>query len=119
MTAIVMSVDIACSPEEVFSYVTDPARLPDWQESVVSAHRYDNSALAIGSRSQVTRRVGPREQPTTVEVIELNPPRSWATRVIDGPIRGIEKGMIEPLEAASDRGLQFPLISTGTESASC
>jgi hypothetical protein len=34
----------------------------------------------------------------TSEVTELNPPRSWAVRGIDGAIRGTVKGTIEPLE---------------------
>jgi uncharacterized protein YndB with AHSA1/START domain len=100
MAAIILSIDISRRPEDVFSYVTDPSRLPEWQESVVLARREAGIALplAVGSRTLVTRRVGPREQPTTAEVTELNPPKSWGTRVIDGPVRGIEKGTIEPLD---------------------
>src|SRR6266568_3426579 len=100
MAAIVISVDISRRPEDVFSYVTDPSHLAEWQESVVSARRQGNTDahLAVGSRSLVTRRVGPRDQPTTTEITEFNPPRSWSTRVIDGPVRGIEKGTIEALD---------------------
>jgi hypothetical protein len=29
---------------------------------------------------------------------ELNPPRSWAVRGIDGPIRGIVNGTVEPVD---------------------
>jgi len=45
----------------------------------------------------VTRRVGPRERAMTMELTELNRPSSWAVRGIDGPVRGIVKGTIEPL----------------------
>jgi uncharacterized protein YndB with AHSA1/START domain len=37
MAPIVSSVEIARRPEDVFSYVTDPSRLAEWQESLVSA----------------------------------------------------------------------------------
>ncbi len=98
MAAIVFSIDLSRRPEDVFSYVTDPSRLPEWQESVVSVRREGDAQLAVGSRAVVTRRVGRRELPTTAEVAALNPPRSWGTRGIDGPVRGIERGTIEPLD---------------------
>jgi uncharacterized protein YndB with AHSA1/START domain len=97
MAPIVESIEISRRPEEVFSYVTDPARLPEWQESVVSVHRLDDAPPAVGSRAVVTRRVGPRERAMTAELSELNPPTSWAVRGIDGPVRGNVRGKIEPL----------------------
>ena len=35
MPPIVSSIDIARPPDEVFSYVCDPARFPEWQHDVV------------------------------------------------------------------------------------
>jgi uncharacterized protein YndB with AHSA1/START domain len=87
MAPIVESIEISRRPEDVFSYVTDPSRLPEWQESVVSVRR-DSAPITVGSRAVVTRRVGRREQAMTAELAELNPPRSWAVRGIDGPVRG-------------------------------
>ncbi len=98
MAAIVESIEISRRPEDVFSYVTDPARLPEWQESVVSVRREDDAPLAVGSRAVVTRRVGRREWAMTAEVSELNPSRSWRVRGVDGPVRGMVKGTIEPLD---------------------
>jgi uncharacterized protein YndB with AHSA1/START domain len=97
VAAIVNSVEISRSPEDVFSYVTDPSHLPEWQESVVSVRREGDAPLAVGSRVIVTRRVGRREIDMTAELVELNPPSSWAVRGIDGPVRGMVKGTIEPL----------------------
>jgi len=98
MAAIVESIEISRRPEDVFSYVTDPSRLPEWQESVVSVRREDDAPLAVGSRAVVTRRVGRREWPMTAEVSELNRSRSWSVRGVDGPVRGMVKGTIEPLD---------------------
>ena len=97
MAAIVESIEIFRRPEDVFSYVTDPSRLPEWQESVVSVRRQDDAPLTVGSRVVVTRRVGRREWPMTAQVSELNPPRSWRVRGVDGPVRGNVKGTVEPL----------------------
>jgi len=98
MAPIVNSIEISRRPEDVFSYVTDPSRLPEWQESVVSVRREGDAPLAVGSRAVVTRRLGRREQGMTAELTELNSPSSWAVRGIDGPVRGIVKGTIEPIE---------------------
>jgi uncharacterized protein YndB with AHSA1/START domain len=98
MAAIVASVDISRRPEEVFSYVTDPVHHPEWQQSVASAHRQDHGPLAVGSKAVVVRQVGRRQTSTTVEIVRLDPPRRWSERGIDGPVRGIVDGTIEPLD---------------------
>jgi uncharacterized protein YndB with AHSA1/START domain len=97
MTAIKESIDISRRPEDVFTYVTDSSHLPEWQESAVSVRPVGDAPLAVGSRVVVTRRVGRREFPMTMEVAELDPPRSWRFRGVDGPVRGHVKGTIEPL----------------------
>ena len=97
MAPIVKSIEIARRPEEVFSYVTDPSHLPEWQESVVAVRRVGDAPLAVGSRIVVTRRVGRRERTMTAELAELSPPSSWAVRGVDGPVRGMVKGSIVPL----------------------
>ena len=98
MTAIVESIEISRSPEDVFSYVTDPSHLPEWQESVVSVRRDGDGPITEGSRVVVTRRIGRATREMTAELAELAPPSSWAVRGIDGPVRGNVKGTIEPLD---------------------
>jgi hypothetical protein len=66
--------------------VTDPSQLPHWQESVVSVLWDADTPVAAGSRVVHTRRVGRIERTMTAEVAELNPPRSWAIRGVDGPV---------------------------------
>jgi uncharacterized protein YndB with AHSA1/START domain len=100
MAPIVVSTEIARSPEDVFAYVTDPARLPEWQESVVSAESSE-TPVRVGTKARVTRRFGRREMTQTAEIAELTPPTHWAIRGLDGPVRGNVKGTIEPLENAT------------------
>jgi uncharacterized protein YndB with AHSA1/START domain len=99
MAPIVESIEISRRPEDVFSYVTDPSRLPEWQESVVSVRREGDADArpAVGSRVVITRRVGRRELTMTSELTELAPPSRWAARGVDGPVRAIVSGTIEPL----------------------
>jgi uncharacterized protein YndB with AHSA1/START domain len=95
---IVSSIEIARPPEEVFSYVTDPSRLAEWQESVVSTRIEGSGPPGVGSRAVVTRRIGRGERAMTSEMTELNPSRSWGVRGVDGPVRGDVKGTIDPLD---------------------
>jgi uncharacterized protein YndB with AHSA1/START domain len=99
MTAIVGSIEISRRPEDVFTYATDFSHFPEWQGSVVSARPEGDGPLAVGSRAHVTRRVGPRNLPTTEEITELHPPRAWAVRGAGGiPVIAIATGTIEPLD---------------------
>jgi uncharacterized protein YndB with AHSA1/START domain len=98
MAPIVSSIEIAHPPEQVFSYVTDPSRLAEWQESVVSARVEGGGPPAVGSKAITTRRIGRRERTMTMEMTNISPPRSWAVRGIDGPVRGIVSGTVEPLD---------------------
>jgi uncharacterized protein YndB with AHSA1/START domain len=98
---IINSVEIARTPEDVFAYVTDPSHLAEWQESVVSTRLEGGGAPAVGSRVAVVRRMGRSERTMTMELAELNSPRSWAVRGIDGPVRGNVRGMVEPLDGGA------------------
>lgn len=97
MAPIVNSVEISRSPEDVFAYVTDVPRLSEWQEGVVSARLEGEGPPRQGARATMTRRVGPREQTLTVEMTEFSPPRSYVFRGLDGPIRPLVNGKVEPL----------------------
>jgi uncharacterized protein YndB with AHSA1/START domain len=98
MAPITASAEITRSPEDVFAYVTDPSHLPEWQESVVSVKTDESTPARAGSQAVVTRRVGRREMKMTGEIADLDPPRSWRVRGVDGPVRGNLKGTIEPLD---------------------
>jgi uncharacterized protein YndB with AHSA1/START domain len=98
MTAIREVIDVDCTPDEVYAYVTDPSHLPEWQLSAVSAEQLDEGPVHPGSRVRVTRRIGSREMPMTVEFTELDPPHSWDLHGVEGPVRPRAHGEIEPLD---------------------
>ena len=97
MAPIVHSVEINRRPDEVFAYVTDPSRFTEWQAAVSIASAEGSGPLQQGSRLVMTRKMGPREQTMTAELTEYDPPRSYAFRGLDGPVRAIGKGSLEPL----------------------
>ena len=98
MAPIVSSVEISRPPEEVFPYVTDVSRLSEWQDSVVSSRPESGDPHEVGAKVVTTRRIGRREQPMTMEVTRMTPPRDWGVRGVDGPVRGIVSGKVEPLD---------------------
>ena len=101
MAPIVATAEISRRPEDVFAYITDPSHLPEWQGSVVRVKTDDTAPAGAGSRVAITRRVGPREMEMTNEITDLDPPRSWRVRGVDGPVRGNVKGTIEPLDGGA------------------
>jgi carbon monoxide dehydrogenase subunit G len=94
---ITNTVEIARTPDDVFAYLTDISRFTEWQDAVVSAKPFDDGPMKAGSKATMTRRMGKREQTFTTELTDWNPPRSYAFRGIDGPVRPIGKGTLEPI----------------------
>ncbi|MGT2531310.1 SRPBCC family protein [Streptomyces nojiriensis] len=101
MSAISNTIDISRSPDEVFTYVTDPTHLPEWQDSAVSAVPMGDLPVHVGSQVVVTRKVGKRRIPTKMEFTELDRPRSWHLHGIEGPVRPEIQGAIEPLDGGA------------------
>lgn len=78
MIDFTIEIEIARPPEQVFAYVTDPAKLPTWQTNTISA--VPDGPLRLGSMIREGHR-GPRgrELASLVEVSELEP--KWAAAI--------------------------------------
>jgi uncharacterized protein YndB with AHSA1/START domain len=113
MAPIVSSVDIARPPDEVFSYLSDPSRFAEWQDDVVGVRVEAGRAPGVGARFTTTRRIGGVERTMTQEVTERRPPRSWAVRGVDGPIRPSAKVTVEPLDGGAGSRVTFALEFEG------
>jgi uncharacterized protein YndB with AHSA1/START domain len=79
-------VDIARPPEEVFSVVTDPARLPEWQPRVAGVEQLEEGPLRKGSRLKEVREVRGKRLEQIVEVTAFEPSRRFGLRVVEGPL---------------------------------
>jgi len=95
------SIEIARRPEDVFAYVEQVDRHPEWQEKLVSSERKTEGPLRVGSRIEQVRRVpgGPRE--FSIEVTEHDPPRKIVWRALNGPVRPVGTVTVEPLADGS------------------
>ncbi len=85
--AVEASVEIARTPRDVFDYVSDAGRLPQWQRDVDSAAADPPGVRQVGMTGQEVRRVpgGPRTIRWVVTACQ--PDTQWATRVVEGPVR--------------------------------
>jgi uncharacterized protein YndB with AHSA1/START domain len=106
MAPIVSVIDVARPPAEVFSYVTDPTRFPEWQKDVVSVSM-------SGSRFVTTRRIGGVERVIVQQVDRSDPPNSWAASGVEGPIRPRAAISIEPLDGGRRSRITFSLDFEG------
>jgi uncharacterized protein YndB with AHSA1/START domain len=113
MAPLTHTVEIDRKPEDVFAYVTNPETFAEWQEAVVRASRLEDGPLRQGSKISLTRRIGKREQTMTSELTAYEPPRSYAFRVLDGPVRARGKGEFEPLSGGERTRFTFELDFEG------
>jgi uncharacterized protein YndB with AHSA1/START domain len=80
------TLEIGRPADEVFDYLTDVSRLPEWQASAESA-TLGEGELRVGARVQEVRTFMGRRAASTLEVSEYEPPRRFSLRVVEGPIR--------------------------------
>jgi uncharacterized membrane protein len=97
MAPIRHSIEISRSPEDVFAYLDDLSRHGEWQQRLVSVRVDTEGPTRVGSRATETRRVPGGKQTYSYEITEHDPPRSFAFRGLDGPIRPSGRGTVEPV----------------------
>jgi carbon monoxide dehydrogenase subunit G len=97
------SVEISRSPEEVFAFASDPRHFPQWQSGVSEAiSRATDGQPSLGSKYEVTRKIGPRRVKTQEEVIAFDPPATWSIRGAGGvPVVAIARGAVQSLDGGS------------------
>ena len=98
-----VSVEVDRPAAEVFAYATNPSKFHEWQQGVVSGSMEGNGEPSIGDHCLTTRRICGSERPATSELVRRDPPRSWAVRGIDGPIRAQVDVTVEPLADTRSR----------------
>ncbi len=107
MPPVVTSAEIGRPAEEVFAYATDPARFKEWQKGVVDGHMdgpADGTGIpAVGAKCVTTRRIGGAARPSTSELVQIDPPRTWGVRGTDGPIRAAVDVLVEPVTGSRSR----------------
>ena len=79
-----LTFEIARPREEVFAYLTDLAKLPDWQRSAVESR--GDGPLQEGTVIRERRSFIGREIETVVEVAAFDPPTRLTLRALEAPL---------------------------------
>ena len=106
-------VDIARTPQEVFDYVSDAARLPDWQPSVERAAAEPPGVAAVGMRGHEVRRVPGGRRTFRWEATEYEPGRRWSIRGIDRPVRAHVTMELAPTGAGTGTHIDYRIRFEG------
>jgi uncharacterized protein YndB with AHSA1/START domain len=96
--AINATIEIGRPPQDVFAYVSDLARHPEWQDKLLAATVETEGTVRVGTRVKQARRVGGGTRSFTLEVTEHDPPNRLGFRGIDGPVRPRGTITLEPLD---------------------
>ena len=97
-----LTIEIARTPEDVFSYLTDVSNLTAWQTGVKSAKLRDG-------RIEESRSLLGRELNTTLEIVEQEEPRLFTLRALDGPVRFTVRHELE----AAEEGTRLTVTAEG------
>jgi len=89
-----LTIEIARTPEDVFSYLTDVSNLPDWQTGVKSATEHDG-------RIEESRSLFGKEIDTTLEIVEEEAPRLFTLRTLEGPLQLTVRHELEPADVGT------------------
>jgi carbon monoxide dehydrogenase subunit G len=89
-----LTIEIARTPEDVFSYLTDVSNLPAWQGGVKSATLRDG-------RVEESRSLLGRELQTKLEIVEQEEPRLFTLRALDSPVPFTVRHELEPVDTGT------------------
>ena len=103
MKVIEYSTEVARTPQEVFDYVSDATRLPEWQPSVEEAAAEPPAIRQVGMLGYEVRRVPGGPQKLRWQVTECEPGRRWAIEGIDGPVRAHATIALAPTDGDGTR----------------
>lgn len=106
------SIEIEKTPQEVWEYVTDFQRNPEWLTQVVEVH-VSPGTIGLGTKVTEVRQVPGRRVEGIVEVVEWEPPRRLRKRSPTGAVRADGLYELEPTASGGTR-LTFTLEIRGS-----
>jgi len=72
---------------EVFDFVVDPTKEPEWQEGVIEAGFSPGSAPGVGAEVFEKRKFLGREMVSKFEVTQYEPNKKFTGKVTEGPVK--------------------------------
>ena len=94
-----LSLEIARPPDQVFAFLTDVSRLPQWQSSAVSAEAH--GPVKAGSHIRERRKFAGRDVRTTLEVVAYEPSTRFDVKGRGGPVSFEIRHVLEQADAGT------------------
>jgi carbon monoxide dehydrogenase subunit G len=102
---------VACLPEAVFDYMTNPVNLQDWQTSKTRVEVLSQGEPRAGYRIREWTKVpGRKEFEQVVEFAQFERPRRFDTHIVEGPQPIDGRWVFSP----TDRGTVVTFTAAGT-----
>ncbi len=93
-------VDVGRSVNEVFAYLTDPANLPEWQQTD-ELEQLTAGTVAKGTRFREVRKVLGRRLESISEVADYERDRRFDLHIVSGPARVVDRWMFEAVDGGT------------------
>jgi len=99
-------------PSEVFAYLTDPEKLPEWQATALEGH-LESGRLEKGARATEVRQILGRRMESTMHVTEYEPDRRFEAELVSGPVTFRISHLLEPENGGTKVSFAFEGESAG------
>ena len=101
MPVVEESVFIARPPQAVFDFVTDPAKIPVWDSSVVAAEQLGTGPVGLGTRTRGTSKIIGRHFDWITEQAVFEPPTRSVSKSVEGLFTFTVTTTLEPAEGGT------------------
>ena len=101
------------TPEEIFSFITDPGNAAKVMESVVSSVALTEGPTRVGSRFRETRLTNGREQSAEMEVVAYEPRRRYAVQNVTQGITSTYTYTFSVVNGGTDLALDCSVTASG------
>jgi uncharacterized protein YndB with AHSA1/START domain len=101
-------VEIDRPPDAVFAYISDPAKLGEWQ-GAAEVEQLTPGPVGVGTRFREVHKVAGRANEQVTEVSGYERPRVFAIKVVEGPVPLDGRWELQPRNG----GTRVTLTATG------
>ena len=86
MPRIRKSIHISASPDDAFSYATNPSHQPDWIKFIRQVDITSGDGKSVGTADRCAFKLGPRAETVDALWTEYDPPRAFARKATSGAV---------------------------------
>ena len=105
------TVDIRCSPEEVFDYCVDLEREPEWNPKAKRVGKVSVGPIGVGTRYEAEFLKG---NPTTIEFVRFERPTAWESVGRSRRLDARSEGRVSATEEGARLVMRMELRPKGT-----